>query len=370
MPGNVVKKNVLFIENTSDLIGGGQQSLLNLLRFLDRDRFSPMVVFPCDGPFAERILTLGIPVFFSDMNTLKTLNVLRLAQSVRSLIRILRSRKIDLVHTNASRTTWYAGLACRMAGVSLVWHVRIAMRESFYDALLYLLSDRVIAISNAVARRFPYPNSRKKVSVIYNGIDPDEFHLVDASPFRRRFKLDDKFVIGVVGQINPLKGQVYVIRALKQLSASFPHLHCLIVGSPTAYQRELERMVTDLGLETSVTFTGWQQDVREVMSALDILAVPSHTEGFGRVLIEAMACERPVVAFAVDAVPEIIESGESGLLVPKGDLAGLVTAIRALIENRDLRQRIARNGKERVRRLFDIRENVRRTQQVYDLCKV
>ncbi len=367
---NNYPKGILFVENTADLVGGGQQSLLGLLKFLDRERYAPKVVFPDQGPLSDQVQSLGVPVFFNQMGTLKTLNLPKVLGSIWRLMGIIRNEGIDIVHTNASRTTLYAGLASRMCGVALVWHVRIAMQESFYDRILYHLAGKVIAISHAVAARFPYKDRHQRVSVIYNGIDLDAFFMVDASQFRKRFQLENKFVIGQVGQIHPLKGQEYLILALKELSKSFPQIHCLIVGTPTEYQKELEEMVHRLRMDSYVSFTGWQGDIREVMSALDILVVPSHTEGFGRVLIEGMACERPIVAFSVDAIPEVIASGETGLLVEKGDVHGLVSSMHTLITDKALRMKLAKQGNESVRRRYNIKENVRKTQEVYELCSM
>jgi glycosyltransferase involved in cell wall biosynthesis len=311
---------------------------------------------------------MGVPVIFLQMVSLRTLHLGNIIRSVRNLIRIIRDERIEILHTNASRTTLYAGLVSRMLGVPLVWHVRIAMKEPFYDRILYHLATKIIAISEAVAERFPCRGSERKVVIVYNGLDTQSFYSVDADHFRRKLGLENKIIIGQVGQIHPLKGPVYLIRAIEAIRDDFPGVHGLIVGAPTDHQKELEGLVNQLQLDAHVTFLGWQEDVREIMSALDILVVPSQTEGFGRVLIEGMACERAVVAFSVDAIPEVIESGKSGVLVEKGNLQEFVAALNSLLTDTTLRERIAKQGRERVQNLFDIRESVKRTEEIYDLC--
>ena len=366
-PGLAGRRRIMFVEHTADMVGGGQQSLLHLLKFLNRDLYDPLVVLPGPGPLASRLEAMDVPVVFLEMGPWRPGQILKAGRTVLALRRLIRQRQVHLVHTNASRTTLYAGLATRLLGVPLVWNVRIAAPDPLYDRALYCLADKVIAISNAVARRFPYRGSRQKVCVIYNGIDLESFYPVDAASFRKRFGLEDKVVIGQVGQLQPLKGPGYLLKAFKGLSDLHPGAHLLFVGAPTAHQRELELMGKDLGLASRMTFAGQQDDVREAISALDILVVPSETEGFGRVLIEGMACEKPIVAFAVDAIPEVLGHGDSGILVEKGDVQGLAAAIRSLVEDPVLVKEMVRKGRKRVARYYDIRKTARQTEIVYEL---
>lgn len=367
-PGLAGRRCIMFVEHTADMIGGGQQSLLHLLKFLNRDLYDPLVVLPGPGPLASRLEAMDVPALSIEMGPLRPGYILKAGRTVLALRRLIRQHQVHVVHTNASRTTLYAGLAIRWLGVPLVWNVRIAAPDPLYDRALYFLADKVIAISNAVARRFTYRGSRQKVCVIYNGIDLESFYPVDAMSFRKRFGLEDKFVIGQVGQLQPLKGPGYLLKAFKALGDLHPDAHLLFVGAPTEHQRELELMGKDLGLASRMTFAGQQDDIREAISALDILVVPSETEGFGRVLIEGMACEKPIVAFAVDAIPEVLGHGDSGILVEKGDIQGLATGIRSLVEDPVLVKEMVRKGRKRVARYYDIRKTARQTEVVYELC--
>lgn len=368
IPAAMGRRLILFVEHTADMVGGGQQSLLHLLKFLNRDFYEPMVLFPGPGPLVSRVEAMDVPTAFVEMGPLRLGHISKAVRTVFALRRLIRQRQVHLVHANASRTAFYAGLASRWLDVPLVWNVRIATPDPLYDRALYFLADKVIAISNAVARRFPYRGSRKKVCVIYNGIDLESFYPVDATSFRRRFGLENKVVIGQVGQLHPIKGPTYLLKAFKGFSDLHPDAHLLFVGAPTGHQRELESMGRDLGVASRVTFAGQQGDIREAMSAIDILVVPSETEGFGRVLIEGMACEKPIVAFAVDAIPEVLGHGESGILVEKGDVRGLAAGICSLIQDPLLIKALVKKGRERVARDYDIRKTARQTEIVYELC--
>jgi len=358
-------QRVLFVEHTAEMIGGGQQSLLVLLGKLDRERFAPVVVLPEDGSLAERLSDLKIPCRILPFGSFRTFNLPTPLRAILRLYRVLREERIDIVHTNASRSTFYAGFAARAAGVPLIWHVRIARPDGLYDRLLYALATRVITISHAVANRFPWDDGRK-VSVVYNGLDTDLYLPGGAEGLREKFRLRDKIIVGLVGRVEPDKGGRELIEALREARTGTPRLHLLIVGPPTPYQRELEDEVRRMGLPDAVTFAGYRKDVPQVMSSIDILALPSRSEAFGRVLIEAMACAKPVVAFSVDAVPEVVEDGVTGLLVPRGDIDALAGAILKLAEDPLLRARMGEKGRERAERCFGIGEHVRRVESLYE----
>jgi glycosyltransferase involved in cell wall biosynthesis len=348
------------------MVGGGQQSFLGLLRSLDRDVISPKVIFPCPGPLSDEVQALDVPVFFVPMESFRAVHLAQNILSVFRLVQTIRKEKIDLIHTNASRTSLYAGLAARILGIPMVWHVRIAMRDPWLDPLLLALSTRVIAISKAVARRFDACSGRRKVRVVYNGLDADTFAGAGNGKLRHDYGLKEKVLIGIVGQIHPLKGHTYLFQALGRMLAHHPEIHCIVVGQPNAYQQKLEQIVEELDLSRHVTFTGFRRDVAEVMSSIDILAVPSLTEGFGRVLIEGMACGKPIVAFSVDAVPEIVLDRENGLLVHKEDVEGLAEAILELVHDPEQRQEMGQKGKKRVEELFRLDDHVRQVQLIYE----
>jgi len=359
------KKKILFVEHTAEMAGGGQQSLLVLLQRIDRTRFAPMVVLPEPGKLAGHLDRLAVPYRIIPFGTLRGLDILKAAGVVRRLVRVMREEGVDIVHTNASRSTFYAGLAARCSGIPLVWHVRIASREPVYDRFLYALASRVIAISRAVAGRFPWDRGRK-VTVVYNGLDPNLYESGGRAEKRADSGLPGKVVIGLIGRIEPDKGGDKLIRALRKAREDGAGLHLLIVGERTPYRKDLERQAARLGLSGTVTFAGYREDIPGVMSSVDILALPSRTEAFGRVLIEAMACGKPVVAFAVDAVPEIVEDGVTGLLVPFGDVDALADAMRKLADDPALRLRMGEKGRERVREYFSLREHARRVELLYE----
>ncbi len=366
MSGDHEPRTVLFVENTAEMIGGGQQSLLGLLQKMDRGSFIPLVTIPAKGPLAEKLHALKIPFFIVPLDSIRRLNPWKVFRSVRQLVRILREGKVDIIHTNASRSTFYAGLAARWAGVPLIWHVRMAEREALFDRVLFALASRVITISGAVAKRFPWDRKARKVSIIYNGLDTDRFVLQEAQDLRVRFGLEEKVVVGLVGQVIPIKGGEFLVDALRIVRRTEPRMHLLFVGAPTPYQMMLEKRVRSLGLSDCVTFAGYQEDIPRVMSSIDILALPSLREAFGRVLIEAMGCGKPVAAFAVDAVPEIVKEGVTGFLVPRGDVQALADALMKLVKDSVLRSRMGEAGRTRVEKYFGLREHARKVELLYE----
>jgi len=361
-----VPRTVLFVESTSERVGGGQQSFLLHLRYLDRKRFRPLVVFPGRGPMVEETVGRDFATSIIPMETIRTLRFDRFFRTVRELRRLMRKERVGIVHANSSRAALFGGVAALGLGIPLVWHVRIALRDRLLDPPLLALASRVIAISDAVAKRFPPASRRRKVVVIPNGIDAEKFSAAGGEAFRREHGLENKFLIGIVGQIVPVKGHIYLLRALEPVARRHPESHCLIVGHDSPYRKELQSGIARMGLSKKVTFVGYREDVARVISSLDLLALPSLTEAFGRVLIEAMACRVPVAAFSVDAVPDVVQDGVTGILVRKGDVAGLSRAILTLIEDPERGREMGRRGRERVERFFNIEKITRKIETVYE----
>lgn len=354
------KRKVLFFDNVP-ILGGAEQSLLDILRGLDRTAFEPIVLLTSPGPLAERAQSLGIPVDYVripaailkrkryniNLFSVRTLwDAFRLLPVILRVALVIRRERIDVVHTNTLKTHLIGGLAGRLCGRRVVWHFRdILVRDSlrlWMVRLSYGLSDRVIAISGAVRDQFGpgYPGSR--INVIHNSIDGKELRSVaaasDGRSIRREFGLPvNARLVGMVGQIARWKGQEYFIRAAAALARRYPGVYFLIVGDVLfeewEYKFQMLELVKQLGLERRAIFTGQRSDVYGVLRELSVMTHCSiEPEPFGRVLIEAMALRVPVVATGGGAVDEIIRHGENGLIVPPRDEAALAAAVSAVLD--------------------------------------
>jgi glycosyltransferase involved in cell wall biosynthesis len=177
------------------------------------------------------------------------------------------------------------------------------------------------------------------------------------------------FLIGTVGRFIPLKGYEYLIRAAAVVLERIPLARFIIVGldydENIEHLSDLKRLIKKLNLGPKIIFLKTRNDIPEIMSALDLFAFPSVDEPFGRVLIEAMACGKAVVAFKSGGVPEIVDEGVTGILVPPRDFRGMAEKMIYLLQNRKVLDQLGRNGRIRAEKLFSIEANVEKTEKIY-----
>ncbi len=359
--------NILYLANSGDIIGGGQISLIGLLDKLDRIKYNPIAVCPSEGELFDTLNKMGVKTQIVRMETLRNLNIFSWMKTVITLIRIIKRRKVDLIHSNGSRPTIYGGIAARLTKTSLIWHVRIADRDKLLDRFLTILSTKIIAISKAVQRRFEWLKEyKKKVTIIYNGIDVEKFNTeTNGMKIKREFRIPSNVsVVGIVGRLDWYKGHQYFFEATKIVTKTIQNIHFLIVGDGE-YRSRLENQVKQLSLEKKVTFTGNRDDIPEVLAGINLFVLSSVSEGFGRAAAEAMACGKPVVATKTGGLSEVVEDGITGILVSPRDPDELANAIVSLLNDKEKRDKIGAAGRKRVEELFTIETNVKHTMDMY-----
>jgi glycosyltransferase involved in cell wall biosynthesis len=229
--------------------------------------------------------------------------------------------------------------------------------------------DRAVAVSSATkadwVRRARVSPAR--VVVIPNGIAPSSFERPsDLAAARRRLGLptDRRTVIAAVGRLAPQKGYNFLLEAVALLSRDYPELTVALAGEGPS-QQELTEQSRMLGIADRVHFLGFQPDVRPVLQAADVFALPSLWEAMPYALLEAMASALPVVGTEVAGVPEVIIPGETGFLVPPRDSQGFAAALRPLLDSPSLRERMGKAGRERVASHFSLTDMRRRTLDLY-----
>lgn len=226
---------------------------------------------------------------------------------------------------------------------------------------------RVIGISEAVSR---YTAERlavdpAKLRTIHYGIDPTPYQSVrreEALALRRSFGVaDDELLIGTVCRLVAQKDIPLLLDSFARLTSK---ARLMIVGTGVL-EAELKAHAERIGVASRVIWTGFRADIPQLMNAFDVFALSSRYEGFGLVLLEAMAASRPVVATRVSAIPEVVVDGETGLLVPAGDAAQFAAAL-AKMESPATREALGAAALARARSEFTIDAMVRKTSAVYD----
>ena len=364
-------QRVLYVDHASAL-GGAERSLLLLLKHLDRQRFQPLLA--CNpGPLADAVSSLDVPVFPIEMPRIRgeASGLMHLIRGSLTLSRIIRRQRVDILHSNVMRSSFFAAVAALLTGRPLVWHVRDIHppSERWYTRLMCRLSDQGVAISGAVAASLPCP---AHATVIHNGLDLDEYPPdFDAAAVRGELAIPSETPLaGMVGRLRPWKGQDRFLRAAAMVAQSMPQARFLIVGGAIfaggeAYDMRLRQLAAELDLVERVVFTGQREDLPRLLSAMDVLVHCSDAEPFGRVLIEGMAASLPVVAYADGAVPEIVTHDKTGILVPPGDESALARAILELLRDPHRRREMGAAGRHRVQNHFTASQTTRGLENVY-----
>jgi glycosyltransferase involved in cell wall biosynthesis len=391
---------VLYCETNIDgTIGGSYYSLLYLVKELDKSRFVPLVVFyakhgllgdfkaagaetvvwPRSGRFVfarhlpgalawARPLALGAQ---------KALNLVRgFLWPTLQRMRFLWQQRVDLVHLNNSilhNHDWM--LAARLMGRPCVSHER-GINAHYPRSARYWGRhlDAIVCISDAVRATMAAAGADfGNLHTIHNGFDPNEVRVeVPAPVLRERLGIPpDADVVVMVGNFRAWKGQETVVRAMDLVRRARPSVRCLLVGATAPadqpFEDEIRRLVATLGLDQEVIFAGFHRNVADVMMLADVVVHASILpEPFGRVLLEAMACRKPVIGSCAGGVPEIIDHGLTGLLFPPGDNEALAHAILDTLADRQRARRMGEAGYQRLIDRFHVARNVEATVRLYD----
>lgn len=354
--------------------GGAETDLLAKSRILARQQNCDVTV-GCllkRGDLAPRAEEAGVRVVGPLMRSKGDVRV------IPRLVRLLRAGRYDVVHTHMFASNLLGRLAAMIAGVQpIVATVQlIADRESWWqillDRLLQHCTASMVASSEAVRQSFIRRGIRPaKIRTIYNSIDLTHFD-VDREAVRRatrrEFGWDEShFVVGAVARLEKVKGLEHLVEAAQAVVQAIPGARFLFVGDGPE-RACLQAQARRLGLERHCLFAGLRQDVPQILPALDLFALPSLSEALGIAAIEALASGVPVVASRVGGVPEVVVSGETGLLIPHGNAHQLAEAILRVAARPEEARLWAEQGRNRVRRMFDVQRLAAAQIRLYHDC--
>lgn len=358
----------------SAVYGGGERYLELLLDHLDRSRFHPILICPEPGPFVDKMVSKHIPTHIVHLTPLfNPLAVVRLAH-------LLKRNAVTILQTHGARANVYGCLAARLAGVPCVvatihnsvrdYEVSLIRRHLYLTILRVLLpmTKRLICVSDAIKRDVlaDCPGVEAKTTTIRNGIDQRQSsRCEDPHKIRKEWCIGNGPVLLVVARLTEQKGHRFLIEALPGLLAEWPTLTCLFVGEGES--REALRVLTrKMGVEQACRFAGAQNNVGDWYAAADVVVLPSLSEGLPFVVLEAMATARPVVASSVNGVPEVIQDGLNGLLVPPRNPQALEGAIRSLLRDPLRAARIGEAGRQGVATAFTADKMIHDTVRVFE----
>ncbi|MBU2622285.1 MAG: glycosyltransferase family 4 protein, partial [Proteobacteria bacterium] len=278
-----------------------------------------------------------------------------------ALIKILRYERPDIVHTHTSKAGILGRWAAFFARVPIIIHTPHGhvfwgyfgrLKTSFYiilEKVTAFITEKIIALTEQEKNDHLHLRiaSGDKFSVVHSGIKLDRFLNLSVDPAALRRKLgisEGDLVVGTTGRLTPVKGHRHLIEAAANIVNARPNTTFVFLGDGELSD-ELKNMASKLGMKEKVKFLGWRPDVAEAMSIFGLFVLPSLNEGMGRVLVEAMALGKPIVASDVGGVLDLVVHGENGYLVPPGDVEELVNSINIFLSDPIKRKKMGNRGK-------------------------
>jgi glycosyltransferase involved in cell wall biosynthesis len=298
-----------------------------------------------------------------------------LSRVAGEMSRVIRDRRIDVIHSISYPASLYCAWPARRSGVPHVWHEHNIKRIHRFNRPVYRWvgssSAFVIGPSDAVTNNLRTVGfSPSKARTIYNGIDLRKFSRIpDPDVVRRELGLlPGTRAIGLFGQMLPYKGHKTLIEAAPSVLKHHPKTAFFIVGAREnpPYEAELEAEIARLGIGRAVHFPGWREDVQRVIQAMDAIVVATTTpEPAALALMETMAMSRPIVATRTGGTPEIVKDGETGLLFPPGDSRALGDCLVRLLDDPEMIVNLGRAGRTRVESEYSLERHIETMVRLY-----
>lgn len=354
---------------------GGETYLLLLARKLNRKRFRLIVVSPESGFLVENLKAEGIEAPVVDMGWMgNPVPIFRLRT-------LLQENRVDIIQSHGARVNVYARVAGRLAATpviistvhnSLYDYPISSMKKALYlafDQFTAPLADCTVCVAEShrqelIGRYHLLPD---RVVTLRNGVDLDRYQ---PARYDRRLRKalhvpDDVPVIGILGRLTHQKGHVYLLRALPLLLTKFPSLRCLVVGDGEL-REELQGLAAALGLTEHCLFLGVRQDIPEVLAAIDVLVLPSLSEGLPYAALEGMAMGKPIVATAVNGVPELIQDGVTGRLIPREDSKALARAVEEVLADPSTGRALGQAARKTVEQEYSVERWIDQLESLYE----
>jgi len=354
---------------------GARISLLNMLQYLDKEKYEPVVVsLDNEDGFLQALDKIGVRYYRLRLwNWRKGKYWWRIPFTIGRLVKIIRQEKVDIIHSNEFWCMPYAAIAGKMiAKLPVITHIRLFITPQKARQYCLKWADIIVCVSQATAellKKWQY-YSPEKVVTVYNGLDPDEYQDYEEKreAFRKEHQLTEKEIaIGEIAQLEPRKNQHRVLEMIPDIVRECPSARFFFIGASRhqEYEKQLFQRCRELELDQYCRFLGRRSDVPAVCAGLDISILPSSQEGFGRVLIESMYMKTPPVGSDKGGIPEVIDHGYSGFVFPLQRFELFKEYLLRLIKDKDLRLKMGTKGRDKVQRQFLATHCAREMEKIY-----
>lgn len=369
--------NILFVHSSSELYGS-DRSLLNIVTNINKEKYKPFVLLPCEGSLASKMREVkDVDVLIYDMAILRRKNlsikgvieyIIKMIHSVKYIKNTIINNKINIVETNTA-VTFAGAIAAKKMKIFSIWHIREIITNKLENAIISLVmntfSDIIIANSKATGDSL-HVNSNK-IRVVYNAIDDVE----EKTEIKK--DNDRNIIIGMAGRINRWKGQKLFVDAAEIVLRKYPDTVFYIAGDSykgeEIIKEDLKNYISQKKIDGSIKMLGQVDDMNAFYDKIDIFVLPSiKPEPFGLVVIEAMRAGIPVIATNHGGPVEIIDDGKDGFLVESNDKQELAKRMIMLVSDISLREKMGNRGKQKQQELFSIRTMMNNLEKVYEEC--
>lgn len=365
-------KNILFIHSSSELYGS-DRSLLNIIKNLDKTKYKPYVILPCEGPLVDemkKISEVSVEIFEIAVLRRKNLSIRggleyfkQYRKSIKYVKKFIREHSIEIVDTNTA-VVFPGAIAAKRMKVKNVWHIREIIKSNLENKVISFIMNRYadVIIANSKATGKALNVNQDKVRVVYNAVE---------ETIEQTIAPHDGMVVGMAGRINRWKGQKLFVDAAKIVHDKYPNVVFQIAGDTYVgedyIKQELKEYISENELEDTVLLLGQVNNMSKFYSGLDVFVLPSiQPEPFGLVVIEAMEYSIPVIATNHGGPTEIINDGIDGYLVDYNDASEMAGRICELVKDSDKCREMGRKAQEKKRELFSVASMVKSIEKIFE----
>ena len=378
-------KKILYLHAGAELYGA-DIVLLELLKNLDKSKFKPYVVLPCEGPLVDKFRECGVWVKVIEYPILrrKYFNPVGIFNYVKYYLKyskiinnIVKELGIDIIHTNTAAVL--EGIYIKKKSkLPLVWHIHeIIVKPKFMHKFLsYLIaksSDEVITVSNAVKSHMQSTGYFKKdIKVIYNGVDNNIFSPKnDSNYLRKEFNIPKEAkIVGMIGRVNAWKGQKDFLKAIESILEKNSNVYAMLVGGVFEGEEwrieELKNIIDNMENKDRIIFSDYRKDTKNIHALYDVFVLPStNPDPLPTVVLESMASETAIVGYKHGGICEMVRDKSNGLLAEVGNIKDLSDKINYLLDNEHEISNMSKNSRKRQEELFSIESYIKNISNVY-----
>lgn len=355
---------ILYLSHCGSSIGGGEKQLSYLVENIDRTRYRPLVVCPDEGVFVEHLRRANVPTVILNLPPWrKVKSLIARYRATKKLVSLAKAHDAHLVHTSDSWFNPYLWPIKKQLKVPVVSHVRNLLTPTQVRKYRCDRMDSIIAISEQSSLPLIQAGiDAQKIDVVQNCVDLSAFQPA-SEPVH-----STKYVVGIVGRIEPFKRQKTFVEIAAKVVAQYKEIRFHIIGSALetpehrTYEREVRQLIAKYGVQEFVHFTGHRTDMPKAMQELDLLV----TLSAGSVIAEAMAAGKPVIGTPVGSTAEMIVHEETGYVVPLDPIEDIADKIVRLAKDPNRSGRMGQQGRRYAEEAFGVERHVQKVQDIYE----